>query len=130
MAEPGKRTAALEHVAGERLLRLTTRGRRSGLPRVVTIWFAVDGDEIVLGTLNDERQWVRNARREPAVELEVGSLCLRGRLRDIADPQEHARVRGLIARKYWPARIASWFGIGQRFTFRVDELVEVAPGRA
>jgi deazaflavin-dependent oxidoreductase (nitroreductase family) len=124
------RTAALGGIAGERLLRLTTRGRRSGLPRVVTIWFAVDGDAIVLGTLNDDRQWVRNARREPVVELEVGPLRLRGRLHDVADPQEHARVRGLMARKYWPARIASWFGVGQRFTFRVDQLVEVAPGGA
>src|SRR5215471_13647512 len=99
MGEPEQRAAPLERIAAERLLRLTTRGRRSGLPRTVTIWFAVDGAAIVLGTLNDERQWVRNARREPSVELEIGSLHLRGRVHDVTESQEHARVRGLIARK-------------------------------
>ena len=45
--------------------------------------------------------------------------------RDMTDPARHERVRAAMARKYWPFRIASWFGIGQRVTFAVDELERV-----
>lgn len=112
----------LERIASERTVRLTTRGRRSGQPRSVTIWFVVDDGEIGLGTLKEERNWVRNARHAGDVELEFAAGRLRGRFQDVADPERHARIRGLIARKYWPAWIASWLGLGQRFTFRVDRL--------
>ncbi|HZR81723.1 MAG TPA: nitroreductase/quinone reductase family protein [Candidatus Binatia bacterium] len=114
--------AILERLASARTLRITTRGRKSGLPRHATIWFVVDGPTIGVGTLNEERNWVRNAHRNPDVELDVAGTRLRGRFSEIAEPGEHARVRAALARKYWPARIASWFGIGQRHTFRIGDL--------
>jgi hypothetical protein len=114
--------AILARLASARTLRITTRGRKSGLPRHATIWFVVDAATVGVGTLNDERNWVRNARRDPEVELDIAGTRLRGRFSDIADPAQHARVRAALARKYWPARIASWFGIGQRHTFRVVDL--------
>jgi len=114
--------AALARVAAVKTVRLTTRGRRTGAPRGVTIWFVVDGAEIGLGTLNDERHWVKNARANPEVELEIDGTRFVGRFTDNRDAEAHERVRRGMAQKYWPARIASWFGIGQRHTFRVAGL--------
>lgn len=122
MSTPTAPDAALASLAGTRTVRLITRGRKSGLPRPVTVWFVVDGSEICLGTLNEDRNWVRNARHTPEVELEIGSARLRGRFCEIAEPGEHAAVRAAIARKYWPARIAGWFGIGQKRTFRIRDV--------
>lgn len=113
---------SLAPLARQSTMRLVTRGRKSGLPRPVTVWFVVDGAEIRLGTLNEDRNWVRNARRNPEVELEIGGTRLRGRFADLDDPQEHQAVRSAIAQKYWPARIAGWFGIGQKRTFRIGDL--------
>lgn len=115
--------AVLARAATERELRLIAPGRKSGQPRAVTIWFVVlDDGTIGLGTLNEDRNWVRNARHAGRVELEVGGARLRGQFADVRDPERHGRIRKAMARKYWPFRIASWVGIGQRHTFAVDAL--------
>jgi deazaflavin-dependent oxidoreductase (nitroreductase family) len=122
-AGAGEVARALDRVAATKNVRLTVRGRKSGMPRNVTIWFVRDGDDALgLGTLNEERNWVRNARANPEVELDFGSVRLAGRFSDNRDPAAHERVRRGMASKYWPARIASWLGIGQKHTFRVDGL--------
>ena len=109
----------LEAIAPEKQCRLTTRGRRSGQPRSVTIWFVVDGDAIAVGSLKNDRNWIRNALANPEVELEIGGRRLAGRLRPTSAP-EHSRVRAAMARKYLAFRIASWLGLGQNFTYRVE----------
>lgn len=113
-------------IARARTVRLIARGRRSGKPREVTIWFVVVDGAIGLGTLNDDRNWVRNARAAGEVELVFADARLRGRFADVTDPERHRRIRTEMARKYLPFRIASWFGAGQKVTFAVDEL-ERAP---
>jgi deazaflavin-dependent oxidoreductase (nitroreductase family) len=116
-------TAHLARLAREKTVRLVTRGRKSGRPREVTIWFVVDDGALGLGTLDESRHWVRNARAAGEVELVFADVRLRGTFRDVtSDPAARARIRRAMAQKYWPAWIASWFGIGQRATFRVEGL--------
>jgi F420H(2)-dependent quinone reductase len=117
--------ARLASIADRGTLRITTRGRKSGQPHTVTIWFLVDGTTVYLGTLDARRDWVRNAEKTPAVELDIDGLRLRGRMSTITDPELEAHVRGLLASKYWMAWLGSWFGMGPARTFRVDG-VEVA----
>ena len=102
--------------------RITTRGRRTGRPHTRTIWFVVEDTVLYLATLNARRDWVRNAQKNPDVELDLGSLRVRGRLTTITEPALEAHVRDLLGHKYWMAWIASWFGTGPERTFRVDEL--------
>lgn len=115
----------LESLGGEKELRLSARGRRSGQLRRVTIWFVIDGDAIAVGSLKDDRNWIHNARSNPDVEIEIGGRRLAGRFR-AADPGEHARIRTAMARKYLPFRLASWIGLGQKFTFRIEDLRDLA----
>lgn len=123
MSTSNDAAAVLARAATEREVRLIAPGRKSGQARAVTIWFAVlDDGTVGLGTLNEDRNWVRNARHATGVELQFAGGRLRGRFTDVADPERHRRIRAAMARKYWPFRIASWLGIGQRFTFAVDEL--------
>jgi hypothetical protein len=102
--------------------RITTRGRKSGRPHTVTIWFLVDGATLYLGTLNAKRDWVRNLEKDPDVTLDLGDVRVRGRATTVRDPAVDAHVRELLARKYWMAWIGSWFGKGPERTFRVDGL--------
>src|SRR5262249_26115402 len=99
----------VRRIAAEKTVRLVTRGGRSGQPRQVTIWFVVIDGAIGIGTLNDDRNWVKNARSAGEVELVFAGGRLRGRFTDVADAERHARIRAGMAQKYWPARIASWF---------------------
>jgi len=122
MADLAARLAA---VKGRSTLRITTRGRRTGKPHSVPIWFVADGTTLYLATLNARRDWVRNVRRTPEVVLAMGDLGVRGRVSVVTDPALGGRIRELLAHKYWMAWIGSWFGMGPEATFRVDDL-EVA----
>ena len=104
---------------------MTAPGRKSGKPRSVTIWFVCEGSSIGLGTRDDARAWVKNALAAESVELEVGTCRLRGVVRVVDDPDVHQRLRKAFARKYLPARVLSWVGIGQRTTFLVENLQEI-----
>jgi deazaflavin-dependent oxidoreductase (nitroreductase family) len=122
---PADLLTRLGAVADRGTLRITTRGRKTGKPHTVTIWFVVDGQTIFLGTLDAGRDWVRNVQKSPDVTLEVEGLRLRGNATAIADVALEGRVRDLLAQKYWMAWIGSWFGMGPARTFRVDD-VEVS----
>ena len=112
----------LAGIAGRSTLRLTTRGRRTGRPHTVTVWFVIEGTTMYLATLNAKRDWVRNLARNPEATFDVGGLGLRGQVTTIGDPALAAHVGRLLAQKYWMAWIGSWLGRGADRTFRVDGL--------
>ena len=91
----------LDRVAGRQTLRLTHYGRKSGKPYEVTIWFAVDDDTVYLPTASITRQWVRNVRKTPRVELAIGEERFHGRARFLTQAPERERVQAMVARKYW-----------------------------
>jgi len=119
---PDSLSEQLAAVSDRSTCRITTRGRRTGKPHSRIIWFVVENTVLYLGTLNPRRDWVRNAQKNPDVELDLGALRVRGRLSTITDPALDAHVHELIAGKYWAAWIASWFGKGPERTFRVDQV--------
>jgi deazaflavin-dependent oxidoreductase (nitroreductase family) len=87
---------------------LTHRGRKSGNPYKVTIWFTVDQDHVNLQTMNVERQWVRNVLANGRVSLQIGDQAFEGEARQVTDPVEMARVVELMKKKYWIARPYLW----------------------
>jgi deazaflavin-dependent oxidoreductase (nitroreductase family) len=91
----------LERLAGKSTLRLTHRGRHSGRPYEVTIWFMVEGETIYLPTANLRRQWSRNVKANPQVSLKIGNETLSGTAEFITDRTERDHARALVKRKYW-----------------------------
>jgi hypothetical protein len=122
MADSAGLAAKLAAVGDRSTCRITTRGRKSGKPHTVTIWFLAEGTTVYLATLNAKRDWVRNLEKTPEVVLDVDGVRVRGRASTIADVGVDAHVRDLLARKYWMAWLGSWFGKGPERTFRVDRL--------
>lgn len=80
---------------------LTHYGRKSGKAYLVKIWFALDGDRILLGTANVNRQWVRNVQKTPKVILTIAGETFDAEARLLTDRAEHARVQATMRRKYW-----------------------------
>ena len=73
---------------------LTTRGRRSGLPREVLLPCARIGDSVVvLSTYGRRSNWIRNLLAEPEVEVTCNGRPVRGRAEVVDDP---ARKRDLV----------------------------------
>jgi deazaflavin-dependent oxidoreductase (nitroreductase family) len=59
-------------IAAEQYLYLTTRGRKSGHPREIEIWFTErDGRFYVIAEYKTS-QWIQNLRADPQVWLRVG----------------------------------------------------------
>jgi len=83
---------------------LRTRGRRTGQPHEIEIWFAADrGTLYLLSGGGDRADWVRNVRAEPAVTARVGDTTRRGRGRVVeAGTEEDERARRLVFDKYQP----------------------------
>ena len=80
---------------------LTTIGRVSGRPHRIEIWFAIDGVTLyMLSGGGDRSDSVRNLRREPNVDVEVGGTHYAGRARVVSDAAEDERARALVHDKY------------------------------
>ena len=82
---------------------LTTTGRVSGRPHTIEIWFALVGRTLYLLAGSGERaDWVRNARREPAVRLRLGEQDYPALARVAPPGEEDALARRLLFEKYQP----------------------------
>jgi deazaflavin-dependent oxidoreductase (nitroreductase family) len=88
--------------ASEPFLYLTTRGRRSGRPHRIEIWFAADDARLYLLAGGGERaDWVRNLQATPRVMVEVGDETHAGLARVLArGTPEDQRARELLLAKY------------------------------
>jgi deazaflavin-dependent oxidoreductase (nitroreductase family) len=95
---------------------LTTRGRRTGDPHTIEIWFGMqDGRLYMLSGGDDRSDWVRNLLRDPVVTVNLRRPGLEprtGRARIVEDPREELMARRLLAGRYqgWRegAPLSSW----------------------
>ena len=87
--------------ADEQFCYLTTRGRVSGRPHRIEIWFALERATLyLLSGGRDRSDWVKNLRKTPVVTVELGDEIFGGRARIVQDPGEDERARTLVHDKY------------------------------
>jgi deazaflavin-dependent oxidoreductase (nitroreductase family) len=81
---------------------LTTKGRVSGKPHRIEIWFGVDGDSIFLlsggGRGSD---WVKNLKADPKIQLRIAKTQFTGVAQVVDDADVDAMARRLLAAKYY-----------------------------
>jgi deazaflavin-dependent oxidoreductase (nitroreductase family) len=88
---------------------LVTRGRTSGEPRPITIWFAAVGRTVYLLSGGGEAaHWVRNLRADPAVTIEAGGVRVQGNARVVVGEAEDPLARDAIAAKYGTTGLKTW----------------------
>jgi len=79
---------------------LTHYGRRSGKPFNVKIWYAdVDG-ELWIGSMDGNRNWVKNVRASGRAKVDFGTGPLECTFEPVTDAEGTARYRAAIAAKY------------------------------
>ena len=85
-------------------LYLTTRGRKTGKPREIEIWFTRHGGRYyVIAETGERAQWVNNIRAAARVSWRVGRRRLTGRARVVDRRTEsdlHRAVRRRSEAKY------------------------------
>jgi deazaflavin-dependent oxidoreductase (nitroreductase family) len=90
---------ALQH---EKVLQLTTVGRKTGKPRTVEIWFiGYRGRIYVLAEHGLKAHWVRNIQANPDVIMQIGQSRFeaRGHLLDDARDQREWQVAADVSRR-------------------------------
>ena len=93
--------SAWSELADEQYCYLTTRGRVSGRPHRIEIWFAIEGATLYMLSGGGERSdWVKNLRRDPAVTIEIRPGQFAGRARIVTDTAEDERARAAVHDKY------------------------------
>lgn len=93
--------AWLARHADENFCYLTTRGRRTGNPHTIEIWFGVANDTLyLLSGSRDRADWVRNLRSDPSVQVRIQDETYPGTARDVTAPAEDALARQLLVTKY------------------------------
>lgn len=93
--------SAWTDLAGEQYCYLSTRGRVSGRPHRIEIWFALDGATLYLLSGGRERSdWVKNLRHTAEVTVELGGRIFPGAARIVTDEAEDEWARTLVHDKY------------------------------
>jgi deazaflavin-dependent oxidoreductase (nitroreductase family) len=96
-------TADPRQFADEDFCYLTTRGRVSGRPHTIEIWFALDERTIyMLAGGRDSSDWVKNLKRDPEVTGRIRDGTYAGRARIVELPDEDALARRIVVDKYQP----------------------------
>jgi deazaflavin-dependent oxidoreductase (nitroreductase family) len=87
----------------EQYLYLTTRGRRSGLPRQIEIWFTHRQGRFYLIAEYATSKWLQNLRAHPDAQVRVGEKNFATSARFVsseAEPELHQAVSDLSRKKY------------------------------
>lgn len=87
-------------------LKISTTGRRTGKRHDVTTWFAVDNDgRPFIATQDTGRDWVKNAMKNPSVEVTIAGATRKMRVIPLRTDSERQYVSDLYAKKYLSARL-------------------------
>jgi deazaflavin-dependent oxidoreductase (nitroreductase family) len=87
----------------EQYLYLTTRGRKSGQPREIEIWFTHHDGHLFVIAEYPSAQWLQNLRANPEVQVRVAAESFEARARLISaesEPELHRTVADLSRHKY------------------------------
>ncbi|WP_285479912.1 nitroreductase family deazaflavin-dependent oxidoreductase [Amycolatopsis sp. NBRC 101858] len=95
---------SLVALAGLPSLRLTTTGRKSGLPRSTNLLYFPHGDDLVLTASNwgrpNDPAWALNLRANPRAEVAIGGRAAEVAARELTGEEYAAMWAELL--EFWP----------------------------
>ena len=108
----------LSAVQSEKLIHLTTRGRKTGRAHTVELWFAIHNDKIYLSHEGRDTDWMKNISNSGEVTFEIGGETFDGRATYLEDGTDEAlAAKAALYRKYYGAAskeiIEDWFSLSR-----------------
>jgi len=96
-----EKTELLASLKDEDYCYLTTKGRKSGNPHEIEIWFGVNGNSIYLLSGGGEKSdWVKNLLEDPNVTVRIAKHTFNGIARIVSGDKESTMARHMLAGKY------------------------------
>ena len=94
-------TRLLLNLSSEDYCYLTTKGRVSGRPHEIEIWFGIQGKTLYLLSGGGEgSDWVKNLLKESSVAVRITEYNFVGTARIVSNEEEDMMARYMLAEKY------------------------------
>ena len=94
-------TRLLLSLSAEDYCYLTTKGRVSGHPHEIEIWFGMHDKTLYLLSGGGEgSDWVKNLLKEPSVAVRITEHNFAGTARIVSNEEEDTMARYMLAEKY------------------------------
>jgi deazaflavin-dependent oxidoreductase (nitroreductase family) len=108
----------LAEVASKKLIHLTTKGRKTGKPHTVELWFAADGNKVYLSHEGEETDWMKNIKKNDAVTFDIGGKSFHGKARYLEGGTSEAEIaKAALYEKYYGKAtkevIEDWFSLSK-----------------
>ena len=109
-------TDKLMKVRSQKFIHLTTKGRKTGRPHSVELWFAASDGKVFLSHEGKETDWMKNIKQNCEVSFEIGGENFTGKGHYInEDPDEAWRCKVALYEKYYGKAtkeiIDDWFSL-------------------
>jgi len=92
---------SIDRVVDEKHIYLTTKGRRTGKPHTVELWFAVAKGKVYLSHEGTYTDWMKNILKDDHVEFRIGNLKFRGKARIAKMGETLETGKHALYRKYY-----------------------------
>ena len=100
-------------VAGEKYIYLTTKGRKTGKPHTVELWFALAGKKIYLSHEGAYTDYMKNILKDSRVEFKIGKIQFKGTARIVEGGEAFEVGKHALYLKYYGKadedKIDDWF---------------------
>ncbi len=106
----------LSRLGSEKFIYLTTKGRRTGRPHRVELWFATHDGKAYLSHEGNDTDWMKNMKHNPEVGFQIGkeNFTGRGRFLQTNSGESTAGKTALYEKYYGKAdkeTIDDWFSL-------------------
>ena len=115
---------SLEDVKKVKYIHFTTRGRRTGKPHMVELWFALGGGKVFLSHEGKQTDWIKNLEKDASISAEIGGFNFKGKAKVAVEGSSSRELgkKALYEKYYSKASqdvIDDWFSL--------STVVEVTP---
>ena len=116
----------IQRLASQKLIHVTTTGRRTRKPHTVELWFAVKNGKVYLSHEGSETDWMKNIENNDQILFEIGRKNFTGRARILENVTEEAwEAKVALYEKYYDKAakeiIEDWFSLSR--------LIAIEPSR-
>ena len=117
--------ADLAKVASEKFIHLTTKGRKTGRPHMVELWFALGEGKVFLSHEGEETDWMKNIKENGEVSFEIGGRNFAGRAHYVdGQSDEGWQCKVALYEKYYGKAakgvIEDWFSLSKLLAIEVS----------
>ena len=111
-------TDKLMKLRSQKFIHLTTKGRKTGRPHSVELWFAAGDGKVFLSHEGKETDWMKNIKQKGEVSFEIGGEKFTGKAHHIEEhTQEAWQCKVALYEKYYGKAtkevIEDWFSLSK-----------------